>query len=101
MKKIEINEGEDWIESVISTLPDFLDRMRDPLEDGRFKYSLSGDLKFEERWGLGNSVFATKILYMLGTETHNSKSSIAKYIQSFQNPKGEIFDPLISEKAVW
>ncbi len=101
MKNIEINEVEDWIETVTSTLPDFLDRMRDPLEDGRYKYSLSGDLNFEERWGLGNSVFATKILYMLGAETQYSNSPIAKYIQSFQNPKGEIFDPLISKKAGW
>ena len=101
MKIIEINEVEDWIETVTSTLPDFLDRMRDPLEDGRFKYSLSGDLNFEERWGLGNSVFATKILYMLGTEIQYPRSSIAKYIQSFQNLKGEMFDPLISKKAGW
>ena len=101
MKRIEINEVEDWIETVTSSLPDFLDRMRDPLEDGRFKYSLSGDLNFKERWGLGNVVFATKILYMLQAETRYPISSIAKYIQSFQNQKGEIFDPLISKKAVW
>jgi hypothetical protein len=101
LKKIEINEVEEWIETVTSSLPEFLDRMRDPLEEGRFKYSLSGDLNFEERWGLGNSVFAAKILYMLGAETQCSNSPIASYIDSFQNIEGEIFDPLISKKAVW
>jgi hypothetical protein len=101
LKDISVNEAEDWIETVTSALPDFLDRMRDPLEDGRFKYSLSGDLDFGERWGLGNAVFATKIFYMLGTKIRYPRSAIASFIQSFQNTEGEIFDPLVSKKAVW
>ena len=95
------NEVEDWIETVILGLPDFVERMRDPIEDGRFKYSLSGDLKFQERWGLGNSVFATKILYMLNIDGELANDSIANYILSFQNDNGEIFDPLISRRSVW
>lgn len=95
------NEAEDWIETVILGLPDFVDRMRDPNEDGRFKYSLSGDLSFPDKWGLGNSVFATKILYMLNTDGDLVNDSIANYILSFQKDNGEIFDPLISRRSVW
>jgi len=101
LKDISVNEAEDWIETVALALPDFLDRMRDPLEDGRFKYSLSGDLDFGVRWGLGNAVFATKIFYMLGAQIECPKSAIASFIQSFQNYKGEFFDPLISKQAIW
>lgn len=101
MQDISVNEAEDWIETVALALPEFLDRMRDPLEEGRFRYSLSGDLDFGVRWGLGNAVFATKIFYMLGAQIEYPEKAIASFIQSFQNSNGEIFDPLISKKAAW
>lgn len=77
----------------------FISRLESENVRGFFHYSLSGDL-FDEnvRWGLGNTVFATKIYYTLGMLEElpsEKKDELANFIESFQKNDGTISDPLI------
>ncbi|BCX13531.1 MAG: hypothetical protein KatS3mg085_063 [Candidatus Dojkabacteria bacterium] len=64
------------------------------------KYSYSGDLFDEkDKWGLGNFVFLTKILYITGKLKNlktSQKEKIATQIKQFEHKNGYIFDPLIT-----
>lgn len=84
-----------WIDSVIKKLPDFLNQMKDEKVPGRFRYSLSGDIKFPFSWGLGNTVFATKTYYMLNRMDLADIGGMSRYIKSFQDNDSYIFDPAI------
>ena len=84
-----------WIDSVVKNTPNFLDRMKDRNIPGRFKYSLSGDIKYPFSWGLGNTVFATKTYYMLNRMDLADAADMSGYIKSYQNRESYIFDPLI------
>ena len=96
-------EQTDWIYKLKKDVPLFLERMKGKTTPGFFRYSLSGDL-FDEshHWGLGNTVFATKIYYTLGlldSLPESSRQDIIRLIKSFQTPEGTIFDPLVARRA--
>lgn len=67
---------------------------------GYFKYSLSGDIFTKNNsWGLGNSVFAAKILYIaniLDEVEPNKKEKLKQSILRFTKKDGYIFDSLVS-----
>lgn len=92
-----------WIFELKSKIISFLDRLKSKTKPGYFKYSLTGDL-FNERihWGLGQTVFAAKIYYML-REIQNlkneDKKAMADYIRSFQKKNGYIYDDLIQRNS--
>lgn len=70
---------------------------------GFYRYSMSGDLYGEEtRWGLGNTVFAVKIMYTIGsldTLSTERRNALAEFIRSFQKADGTIIDPLIARRS--
>jgi len=84
-----------WIDSVVKKIPVFLNKMKDEKKPGRFKYSLSGDIRLPLSWGLGNTVFATKIYYMLNQMELADVSNMIEYIKSFQDDDSYIYDPAI------
>ena len=92
----------DWIFELKDRVPVFLNRMKGEKE-GYYRYSLSGDLFSEnERWGLGNTVFAAKIFYtidMVDLMPMDEKKNIINFIKSFQRTDGSIYDPLITKKV--
>lgn len=88
-----------WTKEAIHKLPVFLEQMKDEYIPGRFKYSLTGDIKTSQRWGLGNTVFAVKTCYMLNRLDNLNIESTAKFIKSFQHPDGAIFDPFVQKKS--
>lgn len=88
-----------WIEEVIDKLPEFAERMRGEKTPGFYRYSWSGDLLPEGHWGIGNTVFAAKILYMLNQLTPEYTDEMAKFILSFQGSDGSIYDPMIKRKS--
>lgn len=95
----------DWICQLKESVPRFLERMKGTTTPGFFRYSLTGDF-FDERaqWGLGNTVFATKIFYTLGsleTLPPATRNEMKKIILSFQSPNGMILDPLVARRAFW
>lgn len=72
---------------------------------GFFRYSFTGDLYSDDiQWGLGNTVFATKIYYTLGlleSLPELEQRNMANFIKSFQASDKSIWDPLVAKKAFW
>jgi len=94
---------EDWILDLENKVPQFLKRLKNKKQPGFFRYSLSGDLYNEnEKWGLGNTVFAVKIYYILNQLEKlpkKEKKDIIQFIKSFEKQNGNIYDPLVARKA--
>lgn len=94
-----------WISPVKNCVRGFLEKLRGASRSGFYRYSLSGDLHGEEAaWGLGNTVFAVKILYTIGDidgMSNERKSELAGFITSFQKRDGSISDPLIIHTSVF
>ena len=92
-----------WLFELKTKVPQFLEKLKGRKVPGFFRYSLSGDLYSENvKWGLGSTVFAVKIYYILGLLDELSKeekTAITGLIKSFQNKDGTIYDPLIKRKA--
>jgi hypothetical protein len=92
----------DWLFELKNKVPVFLDKLKGK-KRGFFHYSLTGDLYHEnENWGLGNTVFATKIYYtlnMIDLLPEDEIKSIISFIRGFQRSDGSIYDPLISRKV--
>jgi len=88
-----------WVDSVINGLPVFLENMKDKNTPGRFKYSLTGDISSDSKWGLGNTVFAVKTFYILNLLETADSAKMVKYIKSFGTSNGEIYDPLVQNKS--
>lgn len=91
-----------WIFELKERVPHFLKSLKTG-KPGYFCYSLSGDIATDqEHWGLGNTVFATKIYYtlnLLETLTPTEKNSLSRFILSFQTKNGSFFDPLVRSKS--
>ena len=94
-----------WIFGLKQKIPGFLKKMKGQKIPGFFHYSLTGDLYSEHvRWGLGNTVFAVKIYYMLGllnNLTDEEKKEIGNFIKSFQRRNGNFYDPLVKKLTFW
>ena len=61
-----MNSGIDWLRDIKESVYSFIQEMNVKKDFSYFKYSYSGDLyDSNTKWGLGQLVFATKILYMI------------------------------------
>lgn len=77
----------------------FLEKMKG--KNGFYKYSLSGDLYDENvHWGLGNSVFALKIYYMIDSLEKIDLDEIYHFLISFQKANGYIYDDYLHGKVL-
>ncbi|MGI6314832.1 MAG: hypothetical protein ACOXZY_02910 [Patescibacteria group bacterium] len=97
------NIGIQWIFELKNKVPIFLDKLKSKERLGFLKYSLSGDLFSEkEKWGLGNTVFYVKILYILDLLKDlddKEKKEIINFIRSFENKNNIFYDPIIKRKS--
>lgn len=76
----------------------FLQKMR--CKNGFYKYSLSGDLYNENiHWGLGNSIFALRLYYMIDSLEYVDLDEIYNFIISFQRSGGYIYDDYLHRKS--
>lgn len=93
----------DWIFDLKDRVPLFLKSLKDDNNPGFYHYSLTGDLLSEpEHWGLGNTVFAAKILYtlnLLETLSVDEKADILGFLYSFRRKNGAFYDPAIRKKS--
>ena len=90
----------DWLLNLPEKLSNFVLSMRDGANPGFYRYSYSGDVVDNSLvWGLGNSIFATKILYMLDLINEDAKKDLSNFIVSFQDAQGYIFDSVIQKKS--
>ncbi|WP_287584493.1 hypothetical protein [Candidatus Borrarchaeum sp.] len=77
----------------------FLNKMKG--KNGFYKYSLSGDLYDENvHWGLGNSVFALKIYYMIDALKQIDIDAIYDFIVSFQKSNGYFYDDYLHRRTL-
>jgi len=94
-----------WVASLGDEVRGFLEELRGNSQLGFYRYSLGGDLHGEvKHWGLGNTVFAVKIIYTLGDiekMASPQKTEMADFITSFQRADGLITDPLISRLSLF
>ena len=86
-----------WVGNVIHQIPEFLEKMRDRDVPGRYKYSLTGDIVTNKKWGLGNTVFAVKCYHMLNLLDQSNIENMVAFIKSFQNKNTQIFDPVVQK----
>lgn len=98
-----MNNFIDWVRSLKDNINNFLSLMNKN-DFSYFKYSLSGDLFTEKNnWGLGNLVFATKILYITGLIddlTKEQKTNLKNSILKFSGNDGMIYDPIITSLSI-
>ncbi len=85
-----------WLKSLKEETYSFIQEMNEGKDFSRFKYSYSGDLyDSTAKWGLGQLVFAAKILYMidkLKSVRPIYKKNLANAINSFQTEDGYYTD---------
>lgn len=89
-----------WLTELTEAVPRFLHQLRGSATPGYYRYSRSGDLADEAtHWGLGNTTFAIKILYALNRLAEVDTDPLARFILSFEQPDGYIYDPLVARRA--
>jgi hypothetical protein len=85
-----------WLKKLKPSVLNFLSQLESKDRPGFYKYSLSGDLYNDDvLWGLGNAVFASKILYILNKKSKERDNQLADFINKFSNKAGYIYDPFI------
>lgn len=94
-----MNTETDWLRDIKETVYSLIQEMNVKGDFSYFKYSYSSDLyDLNTKWGLGQLVFATKILYMIDRikeleSTH--RSNLINGINSFQTKDGYYSDTTI------
>jgi hypothetical protein len=92
-----------WLYNIKERVNHFLNEMQEN-DFEYFKYSYSGDIySKKDNWGLGNLVFATKILFTTGQIDNLSpikKENLYRSIIRFSNSDGYISDPLITQLSI-
>ena len=82
----------DWLTNIKESVYSFIQEMNVRKDFSYFKYSYSGDLyDSNNKWGLGQLVFATKILYMIDKIRNFNpiyRSNLINGINSFQIKDG-------------
>jgi len=90
----------DWVREIRSRIPGFVAGMSVPSSPGRYKFSLSGDIIPEStHWGLGQSTFAARILYIFGLLDDLKRGEISKYILSFKGKDDYVYDREIESRS--
>ena len=92
-----------WVGTVKENAYTFLRKISE--EDfSYFRYSYSGDMfNVSHHWGLGNLVFATKILYITGLLTslkQIKQENLSTSILRFSSRDGFIYDPCITQLSI-
>ena len=95
----------DWLRDIKESVYSFIQEMNVRKDFSYFKYSYSGDLYDSNiKWGLGQLVFAAKILYMINkikelTPAH--RLILISEINSFQTKDGYCSDTMIFKPNKW
>jgi len=91
-----MNSETDWLKDIKEGVHSFIQEMNVKKDFSYFKYSFSGDLyDLNTKWGLGQLVFATKILYMIDKIKELEpvhRINLINAINSFQTKEGYYTD---------
>lgn len=94
-------EIKDWIEELKLRVPLFVNEMQDKKIPGKYRLSWSGDLTAGRHWGLAQTTFAVRVLYIFAKlDNHDGlRKILADYILSFEHEDGSFFDEYIRKKS--
>jgi len=82
-------------------MPLFVKSMENQNELGKYRFSYSGDIPSQDiHWGLGQSTFAARILYIFDALDQNKKEHIVKYIQTFKQKDGSYYDNYVAKSTL-
>ncbi len=89
---MDFDDAVDWTCHVKDKIPFFLRAIQGRSNKGFYHYTLSGDYRKNEDWGVFNSVCAARILYILNHLSKEDINQISKHILSFERGDGGIYD---------
>ncbi|MBI4680018.1 MAG: hypothetical protein HY753_02100 [Nitrospirae bacterium] len=90
-----------WVESLKTAVPQFVDKMKDNEVAGKYRLSWSGDIASSNtHWGLAQSTFAARILYIFDKMTPTTEEGLRDYILSFKRKDGFIYDSYVARKTL-
>lgn len=97
---MDIQNFKNWVIELKEVVPFFVKNMEDKNIKGKYKLSMSGDLApIKQNWGLAQTTFATRILYILDAFTPNIKRNLKEFIFSFEHKNGSIYDGYVQKKT--
>ena len=97
---MKIKDFKDFVSKLKRETPAFVEKMESLAIPSMFKLTMSGDLISEtKKWGLAQTTFAVRILYILDSMESDCVRNASTYILSFQDINGEIYDKEISRKT--
>lgn len=83
-------------------MPAFIKSMEDYQILGKYRFSFSGDIPSQNiHWGLGQSTFVARILYIFDSLDNTISKNLANYIKSFQRKDGAINDDYVSSSTLF
>ncbi len=81
-----------WVREIKEKLPKFISEIEDKNISGKYKLTLSGaPVSPNKHWGLVQSIFVTRIFFIIDKLDAQQKESILEYILTFCK-KGAIYD---------
>lgn len=90
----------DFVFELKEKTPLFIQQMEDKDVKGKYRFSLSGDIPSSTvHWGLGQTTFAARILYILDALNVDAKENITRYIQTFAHADGSFYDRYVARST--
>lgn len=91
-----------WVADLKKTVPQFLEKMQDNAVAGKYRLSWSGDIpSANTHWGLAQSTFAIRILYIFDKMTPSAEEGLRNYILSFKREDGFIYDTYVARRTLY
>lgn len=91
----------DFVFELKEKTPLFVQQMEDKQVWGKYRLSLSGDIPSSKtHWGLGQTTFAARILYILNALNDDTAKNITEYIQTFAHTDGSFYDRYVARSTL-
>jgi len=97
---MNIEKFKDFVKELKQKTPLFIKNMEIKDVKGKYKMSLAGDIPSSKiDWGLGQSTFASRILYILDSLDIDTNKNITHFINTFANKDGSYNDKYVSSST--
>lgn len=91
----------DFINQIKNETPLFLESLKINNQTGQFRFTKSADIiNIENNYGLAQTTFVIRILYILNLLDNYDKQNLSKFILNFQNKNFEFLDKTILRKTL-